>query len=228
MTDAMDVARRKRVSEMAVHRAAGACLAALIACAGWIALVTELAMSLERSLAHGIALPQALFMFLRYFTILTNIGVAILMTWTVVQLVGARALPRAGVYNAALAYAGVTCLTYEALLRGLWSPQGVQFYTDLTMHDLVPAATLLFWLTFAPRGDARWRDVPWLLAYPTAYFAVTLLAGALGEGYPYDFLDAGRLGYGVVSLVAAVFLAIFFALGLATTAVSRRRARSAP
>ena len=213
---------------MAVQRGAGAAFAGLVACGGWVALVTELAMSLERSLAHGIALPQALFMFLRYFTILTNIGVALLMTWTTARLVRRRALPPAGLYNAALAYAGVTCLTYEALLRGLWSPQGVQFYTDMTMHDLMPAAMLLFWLAFAPRGGARWRDVAWLLAYPTAYFAFTLVAGALGEGYPYDFLDAGRLGYGVVSLVAAVFLAIFFALGLATTAASRSWARSAP
>ena len=148
------------------------------------------------------------------------------MTWTTVRLTLGRALPPAGVYNAALAYAGVTCVTYELLLRGLWSPHGVQFYTDLTMHDIVPAAVLLFWLTFAPRGDARWADILWLLIYPAAYLAATLVAGAFGEGYPYDFLDAGKLGYGLVAVVTLVFLAIFCALGLATTAASRRWARS--
>ncbi len=216
----------KDILRMTGRRSSGAWLAAIIAVCGWAALLTELAMSLESALAHGIALPQALFLFLRFFTILTNIGIAVLMTWTAGRLIMRGSLPPPGVYNAALAYAGVTCVTYELLLRGLWSPRGVQFYSDLTMHDVVPATMLLFWLSYAPRSNAHWRDVLWLLAYPAAYFAATLVAGALGEGYPYDFLDASRLGYGVVAAVAVVFLAIFFTLGLATTAASRRWARS--
>ena len=203
----------------------GALLSTLIACCGWTALAIELAMSLRRSGAYGIPLPETLYLYLRYFTILTNIGTAALMSVSALRLARGAPLPPAGVYNAALAYLAVMCATYEGLLRRLWSPHGVQFVTDMTMHDVVPALTLLFWLGFATARCARWRDTLWLLAYPAAYLLATLAAGALGAGYPYDFLDPRLLGYGGVTVVAAVFLAAFAGLGLAATAVSRLRAR---
>ncbi len=199
----------------------GALLSASIACCGWTALAIELAMSLERSGTHGIPLPETLYLYLRYFTILTNIGTAALMSVSAARLGRGAPLPPAGVYNAALAYLAVMCATYEGLLRRLWSPRGIQFATDMTMHDVVPALFLLFWLGFALGKRARWRDTLWLLAYPAAYLAATLAAGALGAGYPYDFLDPGVLGTGGVAMVAAVFLVAFAGLGLAATAASR-------
>ena len=44
-----------------------------------------------------------------------------------------------------------------------------------------------------------------MLAYPAAYLAMTLVAGAYGEGYPYDFLDVSRIGLGAVLLVSLAF-----------------------
>ena len=199
----------------------GALLSALTACCGWTALAIELAMSLERSGAHGIPLPETLYLYLRYFTILTNIGAAALMSVSAWRLARGAPLPPAGVYNAALAYLAIMCATYEGLLRRLWSPRRMQFVTDMTMHDVVPALFLLFWVGFALGGHARWRDTLWLLAYPAAYLAATLVAGALGAGYPYDFLDPGVLGSGGVAMVATVFLAAFAGIGLAATAASR-------
>ncbi len=204
----------------------GALLSASIAGCGWTALAIELAMSLARSRVHGIPLPETLYLYLRYFTILTNIGTAALMSVSALRFMRNAALPPAGIYNAALAYVAVMCATYEGLLRRLWSPHGIQFATDVTMHDVVPGLTLLFWLGFVLGRRARWRDTLWLLAYPAAYLAATLVAGALGAGYPYDFLDPGVLGTGGVTVVAGVFLVVFAGLGLATTAVSRLRAGS--
>ena len=203
----------------------GAQLSALIACCGWTALAIELAMSLERSQTFGIPLSEAVYLYLRYFTILTNIGTAALMSVSALRLARGAPLPPVGFYNAALAYLAVMCATYEGLLRRLWSPRGIQFVTDMTMHDVVPALTLLFWLGFVLGGRTRWRDTLWLLAYPAAYLAATLVAGALGAGYPYDFLDPGVLGPGGVTVVAAVFLVAFAGLGLAATAASRFWAR---
>ncbi len=203
----------------------GALLSAFIACCGWTALAIELAMSLERSRTYGFPASEAVYLYLRYFTILTNIGTAALMSVTALRLARGAPLPPAGFHNAALAYLAVMCATYEGLLRRLWSPRGIQFVTDMTMHDVVPALTLLFWLGFVLGRSARWRDTLWLLAYPAAYLAVTLVAGALGAGYPYDFLDPGVLGSGGVTVVAAVFLVAFAGLGLAATAASRFWAR---
>ena len=97
----------------------------------------------------------------------------------------------------------------------------MQFVPDMTFHDVQPVLTLLFWLVAAPK-DLRWRDLPWLLAYPALYFAATLAAGAEGAGYPYDFLDAGRLGYPAVFAVGVGFLGAFYGLGVLVTAAARR------
>ena len=204
------------------RRTAGALFAALIAVLGWTALTIDFATSLRSSLAKGQSLAEALYLHFRYFTIITNIGIAVLMTLTSRRLARGTPLPPAAIYNAAVIYGLVMGAAYELLLRGLWSPHGVQFVTDLTMHDVVPPALLAFWVGFAPRGG-HWRDTVWMLVYPTVYFAVTLIAGALGADYPYDFLDVSKLGYPTVMVVAAAFLAIFYVLAATTTAFSRRR-----
>lgn len=199
----------------------GAALAGVTALLGWFAIGTELDWSLATSLSKGRGLAESLFLFFRFFTILTNVGIATLMSVSAVRLLLGRPLPPARLFNAGLVYILVTCLTYEAMLRSRWHPRGLQFFTDATIHDVVPALALVFWLVFAPRNGARWRDALWGLAYPAAYFVMTLAAGALGEGYPYDFLDVDRIGLPRVLVVAAVFLTVFYVLGIVTTALSK-------
>ena len=201
-------------------------LAAAIALLGGAALCVDFAISMTNAIASGRGLPAALFLYFRYFTILTTLGITLLMLLTVACVLRRRRLPHAAFYNGGLVYALVMMVTYEVLLRSQWTPRGLQKLTDTTFHDAVPSLTLVFWLVCAPRGDTRWTDALWMLCFPALYFAVTLLGGVLGAGYPYDFLDVARLGYPVVLLVALLFLAIFFALGLAVTAAARRR--SAP
>lgn len=203
----------------------GLAVAGVTAALGWIALAIEGHRSVTSTLAEGAGLAQAIFLYLRFFTILTNIGVAILMSVSCVRLMARGPLPAARLYNAGLIYILVTCVTYEVLLRSQWTPRGMQFLTDTVIHDIIPALTLVFWLGFAPRHGVRWRDVLWILAYPTAYFAMTLVAGAYGEGYPYSFVDVDRIGMSRVLIVAALFLAVFAALGVVTSAVSMRLAR---
>lgn len=198
-----------------------AALAALIALLGWVALAIEFDRSVSLSLSKGRGWGEALFLYFRFFTILTNIGVATLMSVTAMRLAAGRSAPPTRVFNAGLIYILVTSVTYEWLLRSQWHPRGLQFYTDIVIHDVVPALTLLFWLAFAPRDNARWRDALWMLAYPAAFFAATLLAGALGQDYPYDFLDVDKLGYARVFVTGVIFVAVFYVLGLATTALSR-------
>jgi hypothetical protein len=46
--------------------------------------------------------------------------------------------------------------------------------------------------------------VRWALAWPIAWFAYTLVHGAVGGWYPYPFVDVGVLGYAVVARNCAV------------------------
>ena len=196
-----------------------------IAALGWFALGSEFEHSVRASLGAGHGIAQALYLYFRFFTILTNLFVACLMSVTAWRGCRRAASPPAGPYAAALVYSTVTAVTYEALLRRLWSPQGLQFYTDMILHDIVPLLVLSFWVAWAPKRALRWRDPLHWLEFPAVYFAATLAAGASGGDYPYNFLDAGHLGYAPVFLNAAVFLACFYALGLCLTAAARLSTR---
>lgn len=203
-------------------------LAATMALLGWGAVTIECGISLHNSFAEGHGLVTALALFLRYFTILTNIGIAALMTVTAWRLLRRRPLPPASLYAAALVYIVVVSITYEAMLRQLWSPQGVQFYTDMTMHDVMPVLSLVFWVAFAPKTPLAWSGPLRWLEFPTVYFAATLMAGLIGADYPYGFLDVDKLGYPGVIRNAVVFLAVFYGLGLAVVGVARAVTREQP
>ena len=73
----------------------------------------------------------------------------------------------------------------------------------------------------------RWRDPLVMLVYPAAYLAMTLVAGAYGEGYPYEFLSVTKIGLRNVLIVSLAFLFVFLALGLLVTAGAKLRARGA-
>ena len=216
------------VNPPAPHRSSPALvLAAAMALLGWSALATDFSAALSQSLARGHGITYSVLTYVRFFTIQSNGGLAVLMSATVLALLRRRRLPPANVFRAALAYMAVTCVTYELLLRGTWSPHGVQFLTDLAFHDLQPALTLLFWLAFAPKRELEWRNLPWLLVYPALYLAVTLAAGALGAGYPYDFLNPDIFGTRGLAAIAAAFLVVFLALGGLATLVGRSRRTAA-
>jgi hypothetical protein len=199
--------------------------AALIAVIGWISLALEMQRSIAGSLDRGHSLGEAIFLFLRFFTIETNIGIACLMTVTAARLFARRAMPSTRVFNAGVIYIIVVCVTYELMLRTQWTPTSMQFFTDFALHDLIAALTLAFWIAYAPHIGARWTDALIIGIYPTAYLAMTLIAGALGETYPYNFFDAGKLGYGRVIVIGLIFLANFMCLSLLATAVSKLRER---
>ncbi len=203
-------------------------LASLIAILGWGALIIDGTIVIRRNLTEGDSLPQALFLWFRYFTILTNIGVALLMSMTAYQLYMRRKPPSAAWHAAALVYILVVGATYEAVLRTSWIPRGMGFDTDLTFHDIVPILTLAFWIGFAPKRGLNRRYLALLMIYPSIYFIITLVAGAMGEPYPYSFLDVSKLGYKTVSIVGAIFLLMYYALGMATITASRRRRLATP
>ena len=205
----------------AIRRAA--LLASLIAVLSWGALSVDFVRAISRNIAAGHGLPQALFLWLRYFTILTNILVATLMAITAWRLFTRRPPPAAKWHAAALVYILVVCATYEAMLRTSWQARGIGFDTDLVFHDIVPALMLVFWVGFAPKRGLGGRFLLLLLVYPTIYFLGTLIAGALGEPYPYSFLDASKLGYRNTFIVGLLFWANYLALGMAIITASRRK-----
>ncbi len=203
---------------------------ALLAVSAWTALLLQLGLSLHQAQVAGRGLLHGASMFLAYFTVLTNLFVALAATLPLLLprtrlgrwLAGT---PVRGCATTAILLVG---LGYHLLLRDRWNPQGLQWLADLLLHYAVPLATAGYWLRVQPRTrPGRAAPLMWCL-YPLAYLAYALLRGALGGFYPYYFIDVGQLGYRAVLLNAAALLVVFLVAGSVVRLLPGRLGRRRP
>jgi hypothetical protein len=147
---------------------------------------------------------------LRFFTVITNLLLAIVMTATALRR---RVSPflLGGITLAILLVGAV----YMTLLRGLVELSGGALLADLLLHKVAPVAMALWWLLFAPRARLRWTAPWWWALYPLFYFGYALLRGAFGDKYPYPFMDVGKLGWTQTALNAAGIAMAFLVAGFA-------------
>ncbi len=172
-------------------------LAALIAFVAWFGVVLQLYLSLRLTDARGMGTLQGLAIYFGYFTVLTNILVAVAATWPAVLPATAPGRfftqPAAiGWVASSIAFVGVA---YFVLLRHVWNPQGLQLLADVVMHYIVPALVVLYSVVALRRTVLRWTAPLWWSLYPVTYFVYVLLRGALMGRYPYHFIDVSQLGY---------------------------------
>jgi hypothetical protein len=198
-------------------------VAALLAAVGWFALVLQLGIMLRNAANAGTSLLAAVGSFLSFFTVLSNLLVAAGLTATIpaVSPRSLRPLIEPPGATALAVYITVVGVVYSLVLRRLWHPTGAQLVADILLHDVLPPAYVIYWLTLVPKGRLRWQHVwPWL-AFPVVYTGASLVRGALIDVYPYPFIDVALLGYQRVLGNVALLCAGFFVLGLMYVAVDR-------
>ena len=205
-------------------------LAALAALVAWGGLAIQYWLLVKTS---GGPLPAA-WLFLGYFTLLTNSWVALIATRAAL-----RPAARGGLNAPRMEYAAAVSITlvglvYSLLLRGTWQPEGWQAVADHALHDVSPVLFVLFWFVRLRDGAGagpKWRDAPWALVFPIGYFVYALGRGAIDGWYAYWFLDpahqsTGELAISVAALAAGVaVLALgFVLLGQAVARTGKRQA----
>lgn len=141
---------------------------------------------------------------LRFFTIWSNLAAGLILLWVAAgKTVSERVL-------FALATAlSIVALVYHALLAMDHHPVGLDWWTNLAFHTVVPAATIGWWIAWSDRAQLTWRSLPLVTPAPVAYTIFALLYGAASGFYPYFFLDLPNLGW-VQLLLNVTGLALFF------------------
>lgn len=192
----------------------------LFAVVGWAGLLAQYGLILHGGTRSALG---STVVFLSYFTILTNILVALALTapalapdsrlgrWTASE----------GVRAALAMYIAVVGLIYHALLASTWNPHGLLFYVNQILHTVMPIAFVLDWLLFVPKGRLRWIDPVKWLAYPLLYGVWTAAHGQLIGWYPYWFIDIGALGWAAALVNFGLLLVFFLVLGLIVAALDR-------
>jgi hypothetical protein len=203
--------------------------AAIAALLGWSALALQLLLSIQLSVANGQGALAGAWTYIGYFTILTNVLVALALTADARGPRGAvsRFFTRPDVHTAIAMSIVIVAAIYNLMLRQLWQPHGWQIVADNTLHVLMPVLFLLYWWLAVPKATLRWPQVIVWQLYPAAYFAYVLARGAVDRWYPYPFLDVTKLGYLLVLVDACVVLLVFVTVALLLVALGRWQVRRA-
>jgi hypothetical protein len=181
-------------------------LMAATAFAAWFALLLQFPLTIATSLANGMTVLGGVIAYFSFFTILTNLIVALVLTYSLFapQSRGGRFFSSAVVASGTALYIAVVGAVYSFLLRHLWDPEGLQKIADVILHDVVPVLYVACWILFVPKSGLRWKDALSWSIYPLIYLAWVLMRGAISGRYPYPFIDAAQLGYARVLLNAAM------------------------
>ena len=188
--------------------------AALVAIVCWAGLAIQFSATYA---AHP-DIAATLWILARFFTVLTNLALAVVTTWIAVG--GRPSAMLLGGLTLAILLVGVV---YASLLAGLHELRGPALVADILLHKVSPILMALWWLLFAPRNKLRWNAPLWWTAYPLLYFAYVLARGAEDGKYPYPFLDVGKLGWLQTALNAGGIAMAFILAGFLLVWIDRWR-----
>jgi hypothetical protein len=197
--------------------AGGRLFAACIAIAAWTGLLLQLWLSYS---TLG-SLTLALWAVLGYFTITTNVLVAVVFMYI--------ALGRhvsAGVVAGTMLPIAMGGVVYALLLRGALELSGGSAVVDKLLHVVTPVLAPIFWIIFTPKGRlTRNHPLVWAI-YPLAYLFYAMVRGLATGRYAYPFLNIASLGWQRTALNAFFIAAGFMVSGYAVVWIDRRLAVS--
>jgi hypothetical protein len=193
--------------------------------AGVVALVAWFGLAAQFRASLGLvgAVPETLWVMLRYFTVIANTLAAIIFTGVASGRSGFAAPPRLGGMTVTMLLVGVV---YHLLLRGMLELSGGAKLADILMHTATPLLVPAYWLVFAPKGGLSRRDPLLWAVLPLVYFVYALARGAIEGVYAYPFMNVTELGW-PQTLATALLMALgFMAAGFVMLWLDRMLSRA--
>ncbi len=92
-----------------------------------------------------------------------------------------------------------------------------------TLHSVVPALAVLYWVLFVPRFHLSLRHCVFWLVYPLCYLFATLWRGSASDFYLYWFINVSELGYERVLLNSMMLVGGFLVLMSVFLVINHRR-----
>lgn len=178
----------------------------------WFAVIGQLVLIIINRQAD---ILETIIRFFSYFTILTNILVALYFTSQIFDLKLLKFLKNNSALTAITAFILIVGLVYQFVLRFIWQPTGFQMVIDELLHTLIPIYALLYWFFYIKLTNLKPRTLLAWLLYPFSYFIFVMIRGHFSGFYPYPFIDVSSIGYLKVFsnfIILSVF--VMFLLGV--------------
>lgn len=194
--------------------------ALITALLGWFAVITQFILLMENRTS---SVPETIIRFFSFFTILTNILVAIAFSFVFLQADSkwGRFFNRPSTLTAITVYIIVVGAVYNIILRMIWHPVGLQKPVDELLHSVIPLLAVLFWFFFVQKSSLQWKNSFGWLIYPLSYALLIAVRGALSGYYPYPFVNVPAIGYPRALLNGVVLAVVFLGLSLFLIAIAR-------
>jgi hypothetical protein len=183
-------------------------LSLLFALVGWFAIITQYYLMVKNS---QIPFAETTIRFFSYFTILTNLIVAVYFTFQTFS--SFSKIKKSGMLTAITIYILIVGIIYQIILRSTWNPTGLQRIVDELLHTIIPLLVLFYWYKYENKSDLNYRQIPSWTVYPLLYLFYILIRGHFSDFYPYPFVDVINLDYSTV-LINSFWILVFF-MGLA-------------
>jgi len=195
-------------------------LLTIVAILDWFALAAQFYLILENRVA---SIPETIIRYFSFFTILTNLLVALCCTFLLLKSNSyiARFFSKNGTITAIAAYITIVGIVYNLILRFLWNPKGLEQVVDELLHTIIPILFVLTWLVFIPKATLKWSNILSWLIFPFLYLIYILIRGLSAGYYPYPFLDVRQLGYNKVFLNSLGVLVAFLVVSILFIAIDR-------
>ncbi|WP_144887723.1 Pr6Pr family membrane protein [Lacibacter cauensis] len=198
------------------QRAFQICIAAIT----WFAVILQFYLQIvNRTTEVG----EAIIRFFSYFTILTNILVAVCFTSLLLQKKKEGFFHKPGVLTAVTVYIFIVGMVYNLVLRSQWNPQGWQLVADNLLHTVTPLLALVYWFIYASTGNIGLQQLSTWLLYPLFYLVYVLIRGSFSNFYPYFFIDVSKLGYAKAFINALYVTGCFLLVSLLLTWLGNRK-----
>lgn len=199
-----------------------------IAIIAWFALFAQFYLILQSTRQTGFSTFKTIVNFFSYFTILSNLLVAVCLTSSLLSATSKSGsfFSKAKVQSAIALYIFIVGLVYNLVLRGIFTVTGLDWVVDNLLHVVVPLLFVVYWFVYVTRGVLLWKDIfPWLF-FPVFYLIYSLLRGAFTGWYPYPFIHADKLGYSRVITNCFLVALAFLAVGLLFILINRFKKKS--
>lgn len=199
-------------------------LVVIIALLSWLAVIAQFFISMGASTVDTVTQTVRFF---SYFTILTNLMVAVYSTslWLSPKRSIAVFFAKSTASTAVTLYILLVGLVYNLVLRGIWQPQGMARVVDETLHSIVPLLVLCHWWCIPDKGLLKWKDILGWLIYPFVYLVYTLAHGAISGFYPYPFVDVDALGLSKVLINSCIVGLAVVLMGVILIGIARFKAQ---
>lgn len=190
-------------------------------------IVLQLQVAATNDSGYFEAVPARIVNVLSYFTVQSNILVALTTGLLAVQLNRTQTWFRV-LRLSALIGITITGIVFHLALKGLTELTGPAVTADWILHTASPILCVIGWVIFGPRGWVTSRIVKLSVLFPVLWLAYTLVRGALVEDrtgrnfYPYPFLDVVEHGYARVAVSVLLVAILFFVLALGALAADKR------